>query len=39
MAATYRLSRHWSWLTSAGPTWEKSRANGYVFYGALKADY
>ncbi len=39
MAATYRLTRHWSWLTSAGPAWDKARADGYVFYAALKADY
>jgi len=39
MAATYRLTRHWSVLTSAGPAWDRSRTNGYVFYEALKADY
>ncbi len=39
MAATYRLTRHWSLLTSAGPAWDRARAEGYVFYGALKADY
>jgi hypothetical protein len=39
MAATYRLTGHWSVLTSAGPAWDRSRANGYVFYLALKADY
>ncbi len=39
MAATYRVTRHWSLLTSAGPAWDRARANGYVFYGSLKADY
>ncbi len=39
MAATYRLTRHWSVLTSAGPAWDRSRTDGYVFYEALKADY
>jgi hypothetical protein len=39
MAATYRLTKHWSLLGSAGPAWDKARADGYVFYGALKADY
>jgi len=39
MAATYRLTGHWSILTSAGPTWDRSRTDGYVFYFALKADY
>jgi len=39
MAATYRLTRHWSLLGSAGPAWDRARADGYVFYGALKADY
>ncbi len=38
MAATYRLTRRWSALTSAGPAWDRSRANGYVFYVSLKAD-
>jgi len=39
LAATYRLTHHWSVLTSAGPAWNRADANGYVFYGALKADY
>jgi hypothetical protein len=39
VAATYRLTHHWSVLTSAGPAWDRARAEGYVFYGALKADY
>jgi hypothetical protein len=39
MAVTYRLTRHWSLLGSAGPAWERASADGYVFYGALKADY
>jgi hypothetical protein len=39
MAATYRLTRRWSLLGSAGPAWDRARADGYVFYGALKADY
>jgi len=39
MATTYRLTPHWSLLASAGPAWDRSRADGYVFYGALKADY
>jgi hypothetical protein len=39
MAATYRLTKHWSLLTSAGPAWDRARANGYVVYGAIKADY
>jgi hypothetical protein len=39
MAATYRLTHHWSVLTSAGPAWDRARTDGYVFYGALKADY
>jgi hypothetical protein len=39
MAATYRLTKRWSLLTSAGPAWDRARADGYVFYGALKADY
>jgi len=39
IAASYRMDRHWSLLGSAGPAWDKSRTDGYVFYGALKADY
>jgi len=39
MAATYRFTPHWSLLTSAGPAWDRARADGYVFYAALKADY
>ena len=39
LAATYKLVKHWSLLTSAGPTWSPSSADGYVFYFALKADY
>jgi hypothetical protein len=38
-AATYRFTPHWSLLTSAGPAWDRARADGYVFYAALKADY
>jgi hypothetical protein len=39
LAATYRLTQHWSLLGSAGPAWAQARANGYLFYGSLKADY
>jgi hypothetical protein len=39
LALTYRLTRHWSLLGSAGPAWDRVSADGYVFYGALKADY
>ncbi len=39
MAATYRLTRRWSLLGSAGPAWYRARTDGYVFYGSLKADY
>jgi hypothetical protein len=39
MAATYRMTPHWSVLAAAGPAWDRARADGYVFYGALKADY
>jgi hypothetical protein len=39
MAATYRLTPHWSMLASAGPAWDRARVDGYVFYFSLKADY
>ncbi len=37
---SYRLSKHWSLLASAGPGIEHAHSQGqYVFYTALKADY
>jgi hypothetical protein len=39
LAATWRLTPHWSLLGSAGPTWEEGGGHGQVFYFALKADY
>ncbi len=39
LAATYRLTRHWSVLSSAGPAWDRAQVDGYVFYVSLKADY
>ena len=38
-AVTYHLSKHWSLLTSGGPTWEQGGGHGQAFYLALKADY
>ena len=40
LGATYRLSRHWSLLASAGPGVEHARSEGvYNFYTAIKADF
>ncbi len=39
LGATYRLTKHWSLLTSAGPTWEQGGSHGEVVYLSLKADY
>jgi len=39
LATTYKFTQHWSLLASAGPAWENSHSDGYVFYLALKADY
>jgi hypothetical protein len=39
LGATYRLTKHWSLLTSAGPTWEQGGTHGEVVYLSLKADY
>jgi hypothetical protein len=39
LAATYRWTRHWSLLASAGPAWVNRSDSGYQFYLALKADY
>jgi hypothetical protein len=39
LGATYRLTTHWSLLTSAGPTWEQGGTHGEVVYLSLKADY
>ena len=40
LGASYRLSRHWSLIGSAGPGIEHARDEGlFTFYAALKADY
>jgi hypothetical protein len=40
VGGSYRLSDHWSLLTSAGPGIEHARSQGRAtFYAALKADY
>lgn len=39
LALAYRLVKHWSVLSSAGPAWDDRSGHGYVFYTALKADY
>jgi hypothetical protein len=39
LAATYRLTAHWSLMGSAGPAWLEGGGHGQVFYFALKADY
>ncbi len=39
LGATLRLTRHWSLLASAGPTWEQGGTHGEVAYFSLKADY
>lgn len=39
LAATYRLTSHWTLMGSAGPAWLEGGGHGQVFYFALKADY
>lgn len=39
VAAIYKLTGHWSLLTSAGPVRQGDGAHGSVFYFSLKADY
>jgi len=39
VAAIVKLVAHWSFLASAGPSWEQGGGHGQVFYLALKADY
>jgi hypothetical protein len=39
LAATYRLTAHWTLMGSAGPAWLEGGGHGQVFYFALKADY
>jgi len=39
VGATWRFTRHWSLIGSAGPTWIDGGQHGGDFYVALKADY
>ena len=39
LGATWRFSKHWSLIGSAGPTWEDGGGHGSDVYLALKADY
>jgi hypothetical protein len=39
LGATWKLTRYWSLIGSAGPAWEDHHAHGSDFYLALKLDY
>jgi hypothetical protein len=39
LGATWRLTKYWSLIGSAGPAWEDRGAHGSDFYLALKLDY